>query len=79
MPEFDPPDNYDPLELRGNHIVQFAVKLPDAQASNEAIKDILAQMAANEEANQDQYYAHAAERTKAAEADMHKQQEQKRQ
>lgn len=29
VPEFDPPDNYDPLLLRGDHIVVFKVKLPE--------------------------------------------------
>ena len=57
MPEFDPPENYDPVILRGNHIVEFKVVLPSADCSQE-IKDILAQMVQNEKENQDAYYAH---------------------
>lgn len=33
-PEMDPPDNYDPISLRGDHIVSFKVKVPGKDFSN---------------------------------------------
>lgn len=56
VPEFDPPENYDPILLRGDHIVVFKVVLPENPS--EEIKDILKQMVANEQQNKDKYYAH---------------------
>ena len=42
VPEFDPPENYDPIELRGDHIILFKVKLPEDQT--EETREILKQM-----------------------------------
>lgn len=60
MPEFDPPDNYDPVLLRGHHIIVFNVRLPPSDCSQE-VKDLLAQIVQNEKENRDTYYAHWAE------------------
>lgn len=35
VPEFDPPENYDPYSLRGDHIVLFKVRLPEKNDSPE--------------------------------------------
>ena len=32
VPEFDPPDNYDPILLRGDHILVFKVRLPENES-----------------------------------------------
>jgi len=49
VPEFDPPENYDPIKLRGNHIVQFKVRLPSEEdTNNEEIQKIIEQMLRNE-------------------------------
>ena len=62
VPEFDPPENYDPKELRGDHIIIFKVRLPDDDS--EEMRDILDQMIKNERANQAAYYAYQDELTK---------------
>jgi DnaJ-class molecular chaperone len=41
VPEFDPPENYDPLDLRGDHIVRFKVLLPDFNPEGETKRDEL--------------------------------------
>ena len=55
VPEFDPPDNQDPISLRGNHILLFRVRLPDAadDASPDSpeMRKILNQMIENEKGN----------------------------
>ena len=33
VPEFDPPENYDPVTLRGDHIVTYKVVLPEYKGS----------------------------------------------
>ena len=55
VPEFDPPENYDPIELRGDHIILFKVKLPEDQT--EETREILRQMLQNEKENRSKYYA----------------------
>lgn len=46
VPEFDAPDNYDPIKLRGDHILKFKVILPEYDPNsdsktNELIKKLL--------------------------------------
>ena len=56
IPEFDPPENYDPEELRGDHIVVFRVRLPEENSKE--MQDIIEQIIQNEKANQAAYYAY---------------------
>lgn len=78
MPEFDPPDNYDPLLLRGHHNVVFKVRLPSSDCSQE-VKDLLAQIVQNEKENQDTYYAHLVDLLRKREADLDERMAKKRQ
>jgi len=55
VPEFDPPDLYDPTLLRGDHIVVFKVRLP-SQTSSKEVKDILNEMVSDEWAHRATYY-----------------------
>lgn len=41
VPEFNPPDNYDPKLLRGDHIIKFKVHLPTVDTNSDSNKDIL--------------------------------------
>jgi len=68
-PEFDPPEHYDPILLRGDHIVTFKVRLPDRNASQE-VKDLLDKIVENEEANKERYYAHWEERKRRKQAEI---------
>mgnify|MGYP002527170472 CR=1 FL=1 len=75
VPEFDPPDNYDEMLLRGDHIVTFKVILPDynsdanpaaadSNKSQREIDKILTQILENETNNSDLYYSYYRERRK---------------
>lgn len=68
VPEFDPPENYDPVLLRGNHIIVFKVRLPEPKS--EEMKDILDKMVKNEEENKEAYYAFQKELKKQREAEL---------
>ena len=37
--EFDAPDNYDPVKLRGDHVVKFKVVLPDYDPNSDSKRD----------------------------------------
>lgn len=39
VPEFDPPENYDPHLLQGDHILSFKVRLPEE--NSQEMQDIL--------------------------------------
>ena len=41
VPEFNPPSEYDPRELRGDHILKFKVILPDYDPNGDSEKDKL--------------------------------------
>ena len=41
VPEFDAPDNYDPVKLRGDHILKFKVILPEFDPNSDSVKDQL--------------------------------------
>lgn len=41
VPEFDPPDNYDPLQLRGDHKLKFKVLLPEFNPESDSVRDEL--------------------------------------
>ena len=50
VPEFDPPDNYDPVQLRGDHVVTFKVVLPQFSGDkDDDINKILEQMINNDQ------------------------------
>ena len=52
VPQFDMPDDIDPISSRGNHILLFKVRLPDAQNNDSTeMKKILDQMIENEKGN----------------------------
>ena len=58
VPEFDPPDEYDEIQLRGDHIVTFKVVLPEYNPDNpeqneSEIDKILTQLLENESKNSD--------------------------
>ena len=36
-PEFNPPDIYNPDELRGDHILKFVIDLPEVSADDEIL------------------------------------------
>ena len=61
VPEFDPPENYDPISLRGDHIVLFKVRLPATDGDSPEMRDIIEQMLKNEQENKEAYYAYQAE------------------
>ena len=48
VPEFDPPENYDPTLLRGDHIVVFKVRLPATDGDSPEMRDIIEKMLKNE-------------------------------
>ena len=67
VPEFEPPENYDEVQLRGDHIVTFKVNLPSFnpnEADQTEMDKLLAQMLENEQQNSDKYYAHYHEKRK---------------
>ena len=71
VPEFDPPENYDPIELRGDHIVVFKVRLPSEEDTNSPeMRDIIDQMLKNEQENKEAYYAYQAELKKQRQAEV---------
>lgn len=76
VPEFDPPENYDPLLLRGDHIVVFKVRLPDNQS--EQMKDILEKIIKNDQENKKTYYANKAELEKKQNAELKERMDKKR-
>ena len=41
VPEFDAPDNYDTVTLRGDHILRFTIVLPDYNPDSNSTKDEL--------------------------------------
>ena len=65
-PEIDPPDNYDPILLRGDHIVSFKVKVPGKDFSNTNCSEkddrsaemqrLLDKIIENDQSNREKYY-----------------------
>ena len=52
VPQFDMPDDFDPITSRGNHILLFKVQLPDAKNNDSPeMRKILDQMIENEKGN----------------------------
>ena len=59
MPEFDAPEDEDPISLRGDHVVRFKVLLPDFQPDGDSEKDKLIRRILEVEAkNKAKYYGH---------------------
>jgi DnaJ-class molecular chaperone len=58
VPEFSPPDGYDPRTLRGHHVLTFKVILPEYHNSDSAHDQALRQLFQLDQQHQQQYYAH---------------------
>lgn len=59
IPEFNPPANYDPQTLRGDHIIKFKVILPDYNPEGTSEQDqLLKKLLELDAANKEAYYAH---------------------
>lgn len=52
----EPPDNYDPTELRGDHLITVQVDLPKQGELSQHQMEILREWAKLEEQNRDRFY-----------------------
>ena len=58
IPEFNPPENYDPQQLRGDHIVKFRIVLPKYDPNGQTKQDqLLRKIVELDSLNKHKYYA----------------------
>lgn len=58
-PEFNPPEEYDPQTLRGDHIIKFKVLLPEYDPKGDSDQDqLIRKLLELDTENKEIYYAH---------------------
>ncbi len=63
MPMFNPPENYDPAQLRGDHVIKFKIIMPSNLTEKQ--KQIIRDFQKQEQANKEKFYKQSQEKVQS--------------